>query len=177
MPRLTPIDPATATGTVKEIFDGPLKGKHFNIFKSLANSPAALQAYLGIGGALQNGMLTPAEGEVIALAVGEANGCEYCVSAHTGLGKMAGLTDAQTMEARRGRMSDEKLNTLAKFVRTLNEKRGYADEQDLAAMRAAGYTDGHIAEAVMHFALNTFTNYFNHVNDTEIDLPKAPPLG
>jgi uncharacterized peroxidase-related enzyme len=176
MARLKVVDPKAAEGKVKELFEGPLKGMHRNIFKGLANSPAALQAYLAMGGALKGGMLSDAEREVIALAVGEQNGCDYCVAAHTMLGKFAGLTEAQTLEARRGAMQDRKLDALAKFVRMLNEKRGNVGESDVAALRAAGYGDGHIAEAIANHALNIFTNYFNHANETEVDFPAPPAL-
>lgn len=176
MPRLQVVQPPTATGRAKEIFDGPLKGKHLNIFKGMANSPAALQAYLSFSGALAEGTLTAAEREVIALATGQSNDCAYCVSAHTALGKMAGLSEAQTVEARRGRMNDAKLSALATFVRTLNEKRGHISDAELQAVRAAGYDDGQIAEAIAGYALNIYTNYFNHVNGTDVDFPTPPAL-
>lgn len=176
MPRLATIDPATATGKVKEIFDGPLKGKHLNIFKGMANSPAALGAYLGLAGALGAGLLSKAEHEAIQLAIGEANRCEYCTAAHTALGKAAGLTDAETLAARRGRIESPRLGALVKFVLTLQEKRGSVSQADLDAVRAAGFGDGHIAEAVAAYALAVYTNYFNHVNETVLDFPAAPKI-
>jgi uncharacterized peroxidase-related enzyme len=171
MNRLGQVDPATATSPVKEIFDGPLKGKHFNIFKSMAKSPAALNAYLGLAGALNGATLSAKEREVVQLAVGEANACEYCVAAHTAIGKMSGLSDAQTVEARRGSLSDAKLNALARFALSLHEKRGHVSDADLAAFKGAGYTEGHIAEVVATYALALYTNYFNHVNETPSDFP------
>lgn len=174
MPRLHVVDPAHATGRTKEIFDGPLKGKHLNIFKGMANSPAALDAYLGMAGALNKTALTGAEREAIQLAIGQANNCSYCVAAHTAIGKSLGLTEGQTIEARRGRLADPKLNALVRFALALHEKKGFVSDKDLAEVRAAGYTDGHIAEAVAVYALALYTNYFNHVNDTAVDFP-APP--
>lgn len=171
MPRLNVVDPATAKPEAKEIFDGPLKGKHFNIFKGLANSPAALNAYLGFSGALAKGSLTAKEREVIALSVGEANNCGYCVSAHTAIGKGAGLSEGQTIEARRGALEDARLSAVAKFALSLHEKKGHVSDADLAAFKAAGFEDGHVAEVVANYALNVFTNYFNHTNDTAIDFP------
>lgn len=176
MARLNTIDPASATGHVKAVFDGALKGKHFNIFKGMANSPAALDAYLALSGAVAKGGLTPAEREVIQLAVGEANNCGYCVSAHTAIGKMSGLTEAQTVEARRGHIADAKLGALAKFTLAIHEKHGHVSDGDVAQFRAAGYTDGHVAEVVANYALATFTNYFNHVNDTTVDFPAVAKL-
>lgn len=176
MPRITPIDPANAAGRAKEIFEGPLKGKAFNIFKAMAASPAALDAYLGMSGALAKGILTPQEREVIHLALGEARACGYCVAAHTAIGKGAGLTESQTIEARKGTMTDPRLGAMARFVTALEEKKGNATDADLADFRKAGYTDAHLAETLAHFGLATYTNYFNHVNDTPIDFPAAPSL-
>ncbi len=176
MPRLTTIDPATATGEAKAIFDGPLSGKHLNIFKAFANSPAALNAYLALSGALGKGVLTKPEQEVIHLALGQARGCDYCLAAHTMIGKGAGLTEAQTIEARRGSVADKKLDAVVRLALAIEEKRGNVSATDLANFKAAGYTDGHIAEVVAHHALATYTNYFNHVNQTTIDLPAFPKI-
>jgi AhpD family alkylhydroperoxidase len=171
MPRLPTIDPATATGRAKELFDGPLKGKHINIFKGLANSPAALDAYVGMSGALAKGLLTKQEQEAIQLALGQSRGCDYCIAAHTMLGKGAGLTDAQTIEARRGSVADKKIDAVVKFALAIEEKRGHVSATDIANFKAAGFTDGHIAEVVAQHAIATFTNYFNHLNETVVDFP------
>ncbi|QYK48294.1 MAG: carboxymuconolactone decarboxylase family protein [Phycisphaeraceae bacterium] len=176
MARLSLIDPASSTGKVKEILDGPLAGKHFNIFKAMANSPAALQAYLGLSGALGHGGLSGKEREVVQLAVGSLNGCGYCEAAHTAIGKSVGLTEAQTIEARRGTMSDPKLNALARFTVAIHEKRGHISDDDIRAFKSAGYGDGHIAEVVAGYALAVYTNYFNHIAQTPIDFPPAPSI-
>ena len=176
MARITPVDPATATGRAKEIFEGPLKGKHFNIFRSMAASPAALDVYLGMSGALARGELSAKEREVIHLAVAQANNCEYCVAAHTVIGKGAGLTEAQTIEARRGTLSDPKLDALAKFALKIQEKRGFVSDADLAALKKAGYTDAHVAESIATYSLALYTNLFNHVNHSAIDFPAPPAI-
>lgn len=176
MPRLNTIDPSKATGKTKEIFDGPLKGKHLNIFKGMANAPAGLQAYLGMAGALAGGELTAKEREVIALVTAQHNDCEYCLAAHTYLGKNEGLSEDQTVAARRGDLADKKLGALATFTKAMLEKKGFADDGDLKAFKSAGYTDGHVVETIATVALNFYTNYFNHVNGTDVDLPQAPAL-
>jgi uncharacterized peroxidase-related enzyme len=176
MNRLGQVDPATVTGPVREIFDGPLKGKHFNIFKSMGHSHAALQMYLAMNGALAHSTLSPAEKEVIQLTVGEANNCQYCVAAHTAIGKMSGLSTEQTVEARRGAMSDAKLNALARFALAIHETNGFVSDQDLAQFKAAGYTHAQVAEVVAVYALAIYTNTFNHVNDTVSDFPAAPRI-
>jgi len=93
------------------------------------------------------------------------------------LGKGAGLTEEQTVAARQGSVpGDARLDALAKFTAALVEKKGWVTDEDVAALRDAGFNDGHIAEVVANFALATFTNYFNHVNETEVDFPAAPAL-
>jgi len=176
MPRMTTIEPANATGHVKEVFEGPLKGKTFNIFKTMAHSTAALDGYLGLSGALGKGVLDGKEREVIQLAIGQANNCDYCQAAHTAIGKGAGLTEAQTIEARRGTLADAKLDALAKFALKLHEKRGFVSDADLASFTDAGYNEAAVAEVVANYALAVYTNYFNHVNQTAIDFPAAAKI-
>lgn len=176
MPRLPAVNPATATGRVKEIFEGPLKGKHFNIFKAMANSPAGLDIYLGLAGALGKGVLSEKEREVIQLAVGEANNCVYCAAARTLIGKGAGLSEGQTIEARRGHLADAKLQALTHFVLSIHEKRGHVSDADVSAFKAAGYNDAAVVEVVGNYALAIFTNYFNHVNETALDFPAPPAI-
>jgi len=177
MPRLNTVDPATASGKAKELFDGPLKAMQLNIFKEMANSPAALEFYLNAGGALKGGVLSDKEREAIQLTVSEANGCEYCLAAHTHIGKGAGLSEQQTIEARRGRITDDaKLGALTAFAAQLHEKKGFVSDDDVAAFKAAGYDDAAIVETIAVYAVITFTNFFNHVNQTEIDLPAYPAL-
>jgi len=174
---LPPVDPKTAQGKAKEIFEGPLKGKHFNIYRSVANSPAALDGLLKFSSALNNGVLSAKEREVVQLVVGEANHCHYCVAAHTLLATTSGLTQEQTLEARKGNLTgDAKLQALSRFTSALVTKKGFADKEDLAAFKSVGYTDAHVVEVIGQLALATFTNYFNHVNQTPLDFPPAPKL-
>ena len=145
--------------------------------KGMANSEAGLQAYLGLAGALQKGQLSGKEREVIALTLGEANECHYCVAAHTKVGMGMGLTEEQTLAARKGGgMGDDKLDALAKFVLRIKETNGYVSEKDLKEFMDAGYNEAQVVEVIGCYALNMFTNIFNHVNDTEIDFPAPPPL-
>lgn len=177
MANIQLIDPASTTGKAKEIFDGPLKGKHLNVFKVMGNSAAALEFYLGASGALKNASLAPAEQEVVQLAIGAANDCAYCQAAHTAVGKASGLTEAQTVSARRGAIADDpKLDALAKFALKLHEKRGHVSQDDLAAFKGAGFNDGHVVEVIASYALATFTNYLNHAAETPVDLPAPPAL-
>ncbi len=175
MSRITAVDPKQATGKAKELLDGVQAkfGMTPNLMKVLAHSPAALQAYLDFAGALAGGMLDPQVREQIALTVGTANGCEYCVSAHTALGKGAGLSGDELIAARCATSSDAKANAALQFARAVVATKGNVTDQDLEKLRAAHYTDGQIAEIVAHVGMNIFTNYFNHVAQTEIDFPKV----
>ena len=177
MPRLNTVDPSAATGRARELFDGPLKGKHFNIFKAMANSPAVLDTYLAMSAELSKASLSAKEQEVIQLAVGRANDCGYCQAAHTAIGKGAGLSEEQTVQARRGRVEDDpRLEALARFALALHEKRGFVSDDDLNAFKGAGFDDGAVGEVIAVYALATLTNYFNHVNQTEVDFPEPSPV-
>lgn len=178
MARIQPVDPNTADGAAAEIL-GAVKQKLGlvpNIIATMANSPAVAKAYLGFSDALSNGSLPARLREQLALVVGESNGCEYCVAAHTALGKGAGLSEAETCDARRAQASDGKEQAALEFAHRVVQDRGVVADDDVERLRQAGYTDGDIGEIVANVALNIFTNYFNHVAGTEIDFPAAPEL-
>jgi uncharacterized peroxidase-related enzyme len=143
-----------------------------NVFLVTANSPAALTSYTGMLGALAKGKLPGPTHERIALAVAEANGCDYCLSAHTYLGKHAAkLDDAEMTANRAGRSNDAKADAAVCFARKVMETRGHVSDADVNAVREAGYDDAQIVEIVQHVALNTWTNYVNSVARTTIDFP------
>jgi uncharacterized peroxidase-related enzyme len=178
MSRLPAIDPTTATGSTKQLFDGVQAklGTVPNMVRVMANSPAMLRGYLGLAGALATGSLGAPLREAIALAVAEANGCDYCLAAHTALGTGAGLTETAIAAARRGAAADPRHDAALRFALALVEGRGRIDDAELTRVRAAGYTDGEIAEIVAEVALNLLTNYVNTLARTEIDFPRAEPL-
>jgi len=147
-----------------------------NLVSTLAQSPAAANAYLAFSGALAKGSLSAKSRELIALSVGEANSCDYCVSAHTYLGNHAGLSQEEVLDARRGTSTDPKRQAALSFVRKVVSERGRVNADDVESLRTHGFTNGDIAEIVANTALNIFTNYFNHVANTEIDFPIAPKL-
>jgi uncharacterized peroxidase-related enzyme len=178
MERITPVDPRTAQGKAKDLLDA-VKSKLGivpNMTRAMAASPAVLEAYLSFSGAPGHGVLPPKVREQLALDVGEVNRCDYCLSAHSLLGKRAGLSDQDIVDSRRGTSADTKAEALLRFARAMVEKRGLVDDADVAAVRAAGYGDAEVAEVVAHVALNVFTNYFNNVAGTTVDFPKAPAL-
>jgi uncharacterized peroxidase-related enzyme len=143
-----------------------------NLFRLVANSPAALEGYVSLSGALGKGQLPAATRERIALAVAEINGCDYCLSAHTYLGRnVAKLDDAEITANRHGASNDVKADAAVKFAARVTNTRGHITSDDFAAVKAAGYSDAQIIEIVQHVALNTWTNYINTVGETEIDFP------
>jgi uncharacterized peroxidase-related enzyme len=147
-----------------------------NLFRLVANSPAALEGYLGLNGALGKGTLDARTRERIALAVAEVNACTYCLSAHTYLGKnVARLDDAEIAANREGGSSDAKAAAAVRFAVKVTRERGHVSEADVQAVKAAGYSDGQVIEIVLHVALNTLTNYVNEVAKTEVDFPVVQP--
>jgi uncharacterized peroxidase-related enzyme len=143
-----------------------------NLVRIIANSPAALQGYLALDGALANGELDRSTRERIALAVSEVNGCDYCLSAHTYLGKnVAHLDEAEIARNRDGASADPKADAALRFAVRVVRDRGHVTDADLAALKAAGYGDGAAIEVVVNVALSMLTNFVNNVADTEIDFP------
>jgi len=175
MTRLTAISPTQATGTAKTLLDAVQAklGVTPNLMRTMANSPAVLQGYLNFSGALAEGNLNAQVRELIALAVAEANHCEYCLSAHTAIGQMVGLNEQNVETGRMAFSDDPKVDAALKFVRTIVVSQGDITDADVDRVRRVGYTDGDIAEMIANVALNIFTNYFNHIAQTEVDFPKV----
>ncbi len=173
MPRLNAIDPAHAEGKTKALLDGVQKtlGMIPNLMATLANAPAALEAYLSFGQALGKGRLDAKTREAIALTVAGENGCDYCASAHTAVGARLGVSRDELAANLEGRSSDPTLAAILRFARAVVVKRGWVGDADLAEARAAGLDDGRITEIVAAVAANIFSNYVNHVARTEIDFP------
>jgi uncharacterized peroxidase-related enzyme len=143
-----------------------------NVFRVIASSPAALEGYFGLNGALAQGKLDARTRERIAIAVAEINGCGYCLSAHTYLGKnIAKLDDAEITANRNGASNDPKADAAVRFAARIVRERGHVTDADVSAVKTAGYDDAEIVEIVLHVALNTLTNYVNEVAQTAIDFP------
>ncbi len=147
-------------------------GKLPNIYAAMAHSPASLQALFDFKKALSKGVLTAKEAEVIALVLAQHNSCDYCLAAHTVIGKGAGLTEEQTVEARKGRLKDHKLQALAVVTKAIVEKNGYLSSEDLQEFYEAGYDKSALVEVIANVSINIFTNLFNHAAETPVDFPK-----
>lgn len=175
MPRLSAVDPTGETGKAKELLDGvqATLGMTPNLMRTLANSPAVLEAYLGFNAALGRGKLNAKLREQIALAVAEENGCEYCLSAHTAIGKKVGLPEDGLLASRQWTSPDPKVDAALKFAHAIVARRGQVTDDDVNRVRQAGYGDAEIAEIIANVALNIFTNYFNLVAGTSVDFPRV----
>jgi uncharacterized peroxidase-related enzyme len=143
-----------------------------NLFRAVGNSPAALEGYVALSSALAKGSLPAPTRERVALAVAQLNGCDYCLSAHTYLGKhVAKLDDAEMTANRRGKSNDPRAEAAVAFALKVARERGQITDDDLRAVRTAGYDDAAIVEIIQHVALNVWTNYLNLVAQTDIDFP------
>ncbi|MGE0559927.1 MAG: carboxymuconolactone decarboxylase family protein, partial [Burkholderiales bacterium] len=147
-----------------------------NIYQGLGNSPVALEGALHTDSLIKKGQLSGAEIEAVKLAVSEAYGCNYCLAAHTLLGKKAGLSEADTLAIRRGNVHQPRLAALVKFVNHALQPKARVSDADLAAIRNAGFNDAQIAEIVQTISQTVFTNLFNRVHQTALDFPPAPAL-
>jgi uncharacterized peroxidase-related enzyme len=146
-----------------------------NFLQLLANSPAALRAYIRADAALVRGQLTVRQRKQVALAVAEINGSSYSLSAHYDTGKRFGLTHHEMQLARDATATDPKAETMLRFTQAVVLQRGDISDEDFQALRKAGFTDAQIVEIVANIALNIFSNYFNSVAKTEVDFPLLQP--
>jgi uncharacterized peroxidase-related enzyme len=173
MSRINLVNPANAAGDDSVILS-EIRGAFGvvpNMFKAVANSPAALKSMWGSFGALGSGRLGAKLGEQIAVAVADRNACNYCLAAHTALGRKAGATADEMTAAQSGRSSDPRTAAALTFAVGVVESRGQVSAADVAAVRAAGFDDQDIAEIIAHVALNLFTNYINVALDVPVDFP------
>lgn len=159
------------------IFDNLQKNLGFvpNLYAYYAKNETALADYL----ALQNrkSTLKAKEREVINLVTSQINGCEYCQSAHTALGKMNGFTEHQILELRGGSASfDSKFDALVKFTAEVVTKKGKASESAKEAFFNAGYTEANMIDTVIIVGDKVISNYIHNLAGFAIDFPAASPL-
>lgn len=174
MSRINAVNHENADGKAKELLDAVKAKIGFapNMMKTMAQSPTVLEAYLNFNETL--GTTLNAElREQIAVLTAQKNGCGYCLSAHTAIGKSVGLSDEAVSAARQANSADTKTDAALKFAKTILEKHGAVSDADLETVKNVGFTEGEIAEITANVALNIFTNYFNEIAQTEIDFPKV----
>jgi AhpD family alkylhydroperoxidase len=176
MPRLPRISVEQATAPTSELYAAIKKhlGVVPNLFQTLGAHPQALEAYLHLDSGLTT--LSGPDKEAISLTVAEANGCDYCLAAHTVLGKMRGLAPEEMLKIRQGHATDPKRNALIRLVREIVEKKGAVSDETFQGFLDAGYSTSQVPAVMLAVVQNVFTNYFNNLNGTEIDFPAAPAL-
>lgn len=178
MPRIPAINPDNATGQARKLLQGVEATLGFapNIMRTMANSPTVLQGYLDFSRALSKGNLSSKFREQIALAVSEVNDCQYCLAAHSAIGRSVGLSEETIGDSRRGESPDPKEAIVLAFARKVVENRGWVGDEDIAKLRKVGFSQGAIVELIANISLTLFTNYFNHVAETEVDFPEVSKL-
>jgi uncharacterized peroxidase-related enzyme len=172
--RIQPVDPDHATGAIGRLF-AEIRARLAlvpNLFRVLANAPAALEGLMGLSEALAGGTLSEKTREQLALAIAESNFCNYCLSAHTAMAAKSGLNQAEIADAIRAGASDTRTDAILKLARSIVVQRGELTDTDLARARAVGLSDGEIVETVANVALNIFENYMSHVARFPIDFPQ-----
>jgi uncharacterized peroxidase-related enzyme len=174
MSRINLVTDELANDEQKELYaaiQGQL-GMVPNFLKILANSPAALRAFLGLHSIANEGSLDPKTRERIALGLAEQNACQYCVSAHTVIGRKAGLSGDEIEANKVGGSQDAKAAVAVKFSRSLSENNGAVSTAELLEIRGAGYDDAEIVEIITHVGMNILTNILAKTSRVEIDFPK-----
>ncbi len=176
--RIKAVDPAMATGKAKELLDAVVNkyGMAPNSFKAMAQSAAGLGGFLGLSGTLEGGVLPFETRYQIAIAVSEINGCSYCLSAFTAIGKGSGMADETLATCRMAGSTDPKVDAMLKFAAAVVRARGAVTNEDFQKVKSAGCSDEEIQEIVANVALFTFANYMNLVIGTEVDFPLVTPM-
>lgn len=175
MARINVVTHEAANAEQKALFDAIQSqlGIVPNFLKVFANSPEALKAFLGLHGIANGGSLDLQTRERIALALAQQNSCQYCVSAHTAIGRKAGLDDVEIQANRAGTSQDAKAAAAVKFARALVEHKGDVTNAELGDVRAAGYSDADIVEIITHVGMNVLTNILGKASRVDIDFPKV----
>ncbi len=151
-------------------------GRVPNLYATQSHSPLGLGAKLALDDELSKGVFSGLPKEVIALAVAQVNGCNYCLAAHTAVAKMRGASEAETLDFRRGTSNNAKLAALANLAHEITDTRGHPPEQALETFFAAGYDRAALVELIGLIALNVWNNYTNHIAHIPVDFPPAPEL-
>lgn len=175
MSRITTVDYQAASQEQKDLFDAiqAQLGMVPNFLKVFANSPTALRAFLGLHLVAKEGSLDAKTRERIALSVAQKNSCEYCVSAHTAIGRKAGLSGDEINANRAGSSQDAKAAIAVKFSRSVQEHHGEVTNAEIQEMRNAGFDDADIVEVITHVGMNILTNLIGKVSRVDIDFPKV----
>ncbi|MBC8081873.1 MAG: carboxymuconolactone decarboxylase family protein [Hymenobacter sp.] len=147
-----------------------------NLYATFAHSPQALNGSIAFGSALSQGELNGREIETIYLAASEANQCDYCIAAHTTVGKLQGLSEEETIGVRTASAGDSRLDAVATLTLDIVGSNGHPAQASLDQFHAAGYSKAALVELIGFVAVNTFNNYVQHIANVPIDWPAIRPL-
>lgn len=173
MSRLPTVTDQNASPAAAGLFDA-IRGKVGmvpNLYRVTANQPAVLEGLLTLGEKLGGGSFDPATREAIALAVAGENACDYCASAHTAISKGMKVADDEVASRLLGKSADPRVQAILDFAVAVTREKGFVSDADLTTAREAGLSDADIIEVIGNVVANIFTNYINHVAQTEIDFP------
>jgi len=178
MSNINTINPSDATPQVQDQLNAVQKklGATPNIFTTMAHSPATLSFYLAGSEALAKSTLSAKLREQIALTVAQYNNCQYCLAAHSAIGKSLGLSEEAIKDARLGHSPNAKTEAILIFAQLIVKNQGKVTPESFAHIRKEGAKDNEITEIIAVVAHNIFSNYFNIASQTEIDFPKAQCL-
>jgi alkylhydroperoxidase family enzyme len=178
MQRVQPIQPEQARGRTKELLETVERafGMVPNAVKVMANSPAVLDSLLALGTAMGSAKIGDKLHTQIKLGTSEANACPYCTSILCAIGPKAGLTTSDLVEGRSAQAADARTDAALKFAKAVLETKGKVGDDDLRAVRKAGFGDTEIVEIVASVVVGSFTNFLNNVAETALDIPEAGPL-
>ncbi|MBI5865764.1 MAG: carboxymuconolactone decarboxylase family protein [Planctomycetes bacterium] len=178
MQRIRSIDPRHAQGRAKELLTAVEKafGVIPNAAKVMANSPAVLDSFLALSTAMSGVAIGGKLHHQVKLTTSETNTCSYCTSILTAMGPAAGLSAGELIAGRSAKAADARTDAALKFAKVVLESKGKVADDDLRAVRQAGFGDAEIVEIVASVVVGCFTNFLNNVADTELDIPKAEPI-
>ena len=179
MAHITLVTPDSAQGELKDLYTAVEQtfGTVPNFIQAMGHSPALLGGFLGLYGGLAKGSIDAATAERIALAMSEANRCDYCVAAHSALAHHAGLSADEITAARQGTSLNDHAAAAVKFARSVLDNQGQVTVSEIEAIRQAGYSDAQIVEIIGHVGLNTLLNHLGKATRIDIDFPRMPALG
>jgi len=179
MPRIRQLNMEEAQTWTKNLYRRVEKniGVVPNMFKCIGNSDVGLDGFLALNAGINSGKLGPKNVKMIILLTSQLNDCEYCAAAHTQMAKNAGLlTDEECVNARKAIGPDEKTTKMLEFAKKIKLNNGMVTDEDIKAVRDAGFDDQEIVEMIGAISLICFANYISNVGQPDLDFPEAPPI-
>lgn len=147
-----------------------------NLYATIGYSSNALESYLNFQGAQAKGTFKAKEREAVFLAVSEVNGCQYCLAAHTAIGKMNGFSEEETVQLRAGTIADPKLNVIVRLAAEITRTHGKPNQELLQEFFDLGYNEAALIDLISLVADKTLANYVHNITQVPVDFPATQPL-